>query len=626
MQLRKYRLISLILLVSLLFTSVTYAYVNPPFGSRTLRYGMSGGDVKTLQNFLNENGYPAGRANSYFGTRTRTAVKSFQAANALTPDGVAGRKTFDVIFKIMAAKNNGPVKYVVQAGDTLYSVARKHHATVAEIKQANGLTSDYIYVGQVLIIPKKQQPPQSQPPATPPPATQPPTAPPPVVQPPAGQPPATPPPATQPPATTPPPAAQPPAGQPPAQPPTVQYAEVIVKQATAGIRDTAGPTGQVIISMVNGARLPVVSVSGEWYGVKLYNGKKGWIHRNDVTGRTADTSPVRNILGFYTDDEPSMAGSYNTMVTQHDRLTSIAPFWFRINPTDAASLDPFGNFNQANAKKVIDDAHKRNVKALAVIHNLMYGTGSATSREVMKNLLATPESRKVFIDNVLKLMQDYSFDGVNIDTEYINLADRDKLSALMQELKTAFTEKGYVLTISIPGKMSDDLNNTWSGPFDYAALGQYADQVVVMMYLEHGYPGSPPGPISSAGFMEKILQFATTRIPADKIVSAVPVFGADYLVGGQDNKSLYLSYSQVMQRATANNAAVIFDDASKTPMFRYTNAAGQQREVWFENAASLAYKADIVNKWNLNGIALWRMGMEDPLAWDRIAAKMAAQK
>jgi spore germination protein YaaH len=48
--------------------------------------------------------------------------------------------------------------------------------------------------------------------------------------------------------------------------------------------------------------------------------------------------------------------------------------------------------------------------------------------------------------------------------------------------------------------------------------------------------------------------------------------------------------------------------------------------VWFENAESLAYKTDIVNKWNLNGLALWRMGMEDPLAWDSIAAKVDAQK
>lgn len=572
---RKYRIVSVFLLVSLLVSSVSYAFTNPAFGSRTLRYGMNGGDVKTLQNFLNENAYPVGRATSYFGSITRTAVKKFQAANSLTPDGVVGQKTFAVIFKIMEAKNKGSKKYIVQAGDTLYFIAKKHNTTINEIKKANSLTGDYIYPGQVLTIPKGQQLPPAQPPA---------------------------------------------------QPPTSQYTEVIVQKDTADIRASANTGGQVIISMVKDARLPVISVSGDWYEVKLYNNKKGWIHKDDVTGKTADTKPVRNILGFYTDDEPALAGSYNTMLTQSDRLTSVAPFWFQIDPADSASLDPFGAFNQANARKVVENAHRRNIKVLAVIHNLMYGTGSNTSREVMNNLLATPESRKVFIDNVLNLMQNYSFDGVNIDTEYVNLADRDKLSELIKELKTAFTEKGYVLTISVPGKMADDLNNTWSGPFDYAALGQYADQVVVMMYLEHGYPGSPPGPISSVGFIEKILQFATTKIPADKIIAAVPVFGADFSADGKDYKSLYLSYDQVMQRAKANNATIVLDDASKTPMFKYTDSAAQQREVWFDNAESLAYKTDIVNKWNLNGMALWRMGMEDPAVWDRIAEKATAQK
>lgn len=59
----------------------------------------------------------------------------------------------------MEAKNKGTVKYVVKPGDTLYLIARQHNTTVAEIKKANGLASDIIYPGQVLLIPKGQQSP-----------------------------------------------------------------------------------------------------------------------------------------------------------------------------------------------------------------------------------------------------------------------------------------------------------------------------------------------------------------------------------------------------------------------------------------------------------------------------------
>jgi LysM repeat protein len=45
------------------------------------------------------------------------------------------------------------VYYTVVQGDNLTSIASRFGVTVGAIKAANGLTSDLIYVGQVLIIP-----------------------------------------------------------------------------------------------------------------------------------------------------------------------------------------------------------------------------------------------------------------------------------------------------------------------------------------------------------------------------------------------------------------------------------------------------------------------------------------
>lgn len=44
------------------------------------------------------------------------------------------------------------IRYTVVAGDNLFRLARRFNTTVARIKQLNGLTSDIIYIGQVLII------------------------------------------------------------------------------------------------------------------------------------------------------------------------------------------------------------------------------------------------------------------------------------------------------------------------------------------------------------------------------------------------------------------------------------------------------------------------------------------
>jgi len=71
---------------------------------RTLRYGNSGEDVAFVQRRLMELGYLAGAADGQFGTATLAAVKAFQKANGLTVDGVAGTKTYGVMFSDAAIR------------------------------------------------------------------------------------------------------------------------------------------------------------------------------------------------------------------------------------------------------------------------------------------------------------------------------------------------------------------------------------------------------------------------------------------------------------------------------------------------------------------------------------------
>ncbi len=66
----------------------------PRFGSRTLRQGMSGGDVTVLQNRLNIAGQTqAGPATGFFNAATTVAVRAFQTRYGLTPDGIVGPVT-----------------------------------------------------------------------------------------------------------------------------------------------------------------------------------------------------------------------------------------------------------------------------------------------------------------------------------------------------------------------------------------------------------------------------------------------------------------------------------------------------------------------------------------------------
>lgn len=78
----------------------TRKYVEPPKLDRNLRYGMSGEDVKYVQQILLAEGAFHGTPLGNFLTRTRDAVKYFQGTHIgedgefLKPDGVVGPKTW----------------------------------------------------------------------------------------------------------------------------------------------------------------------------------------------------------------------------------------------------------------------------------------------------------------------------------------------------------------------------------------------------------------------------------------------------------------------------------------------------------------------------------------------------
>lgn len=63
----------------------------------SLRFGSTGTNVSILQENLTRLGYYYGDVTGNYGTKTRAAVRSFQKAEGLTADGIAGKKTFAAV-------------------------------------------------------------------------------------------------------------------------------------------------------------------------------------------------------------------------------------------------------------------------------------------------------------------------------------------------------------------------------------------------------------------------------------------------------------------------------------------------------------------------------------------------
>lgn len=452
------------------------------------------------------------------------------------------------------------IVYTVQPGDTLFKIARQYNTLVESITVLNRLTSPNLDVGQRLVIP--------------------------------------------------------------------QYTEAIVNVGRANVRSGPGVSNTVIATLSSGSKLPVTEATRDWFRVTLHNGNPGWISRNLVNFRTYDGSkPIQDIIGYYTLSEgPALPGSFRSFADNTSRLTEVPLFMYRFDRNNPTSIEKFGDFPDSDVEMLVSIAHRNNIMMLPVIHNLLYESGGQdVSRQVVKAMVATQESRATAISNIVALIDRFGFDGVNIDIEDVFMEDSRRLSMFYVELSRAMKSRGYFLSASVPSRIRDyPPFNPFSDPFDYATIGAAVDQFIVMLYNEHGWPGSGPGPVVSSGWMTKVISYTLTKMPASKVAAAISVFGFDFNL--TTGRNTYVTYAAAADLAKRYNKTVIFDQDTLTPMFDYTDEQGNKHEVWFENADSIIAKIRLAWQMGISGVALWRLGMEDPALWPRISSDIVVRR
>ncbi|WP_045521506.1 glycosyl hydrolase family 18 protein [Neobacillus niacini] len=329
----------------------------------------------------------------------------------------------------------------------------------------------------------------------------------------------------------------------------------------------------------------------------------------------------REVLGFYTEQEGTYPGSQPTVNSQFTNLSIIAPFWYKLDDKRPGSL--IDSVSADHKRKVIQNAHEKNVKVYLVVHNLFYET-LEKGKQVASNVIDNDKNRSVFIQNLRNEMNQFNYDGINIDIENLYLKDRDSFSLMIKKLCDTLHRDGKVVTVSVPANTGDSRSNPWSPWFDYAKLGLFADRLMIMTYDEHNV-NTTPGSTASVDWTEATIRYALNKgVPPSKILLGIAGYGWDWDTTA--NKALYSSYAQLMGHKTKYKAEILWDSRSQTPHFGYVDEKNHNHEVWFENSYSLQYKLNLVEKFNLQGIGIWRLGLEDPMYWTAIPGKIKVKK
>ncbi|USL44109.1 glycosyl hydrolase family 18 protein [Priestia megaterium] len=258
--------------------------------------------------------------------------------------------------------------------------------------------------------------------------------------------------------------------------------------------------------------------------------------------------------------------------------------------------------NDLNDLVAIETTWKNRVTPLVTITNL---TSEGFSSDLAHQVLNNPQARNNLVNNIFYLVSRKGYGGVNIDFERVKAEDRDLFTGFLRQLGERLKPAGYVLTIAVPAKTSEDI--PWLKGYDYGGIGAVVNYMFIMAYDWH-HAGSEPGPVVPITEVKRTIEFAIKSVPRRKLIIGVPLYGYNWSIPYKPGTvASAISNQDAIKTAMRYQSPIQYSKEYKSPFFQYRDQAGQMHEVWFEDVRSMSEKMVLVRKFGLQAIGAWQL-------------------
>jgi chitinase len=301
------------------------------------------------------------------------------------------------------------------------------------------------------------------------------------------------------------------------------------------------------------------------------------------------------------------------------------------DPPDAAFRGSFGQLQQ------LKQAHPRLRTLIAV--------GGWTGSAGFSDLAATPAGRELFAQSCVEFMRSYGFGGIDIDWEFpvagglpgnvTRPEDRENLTLLLAALRGELDAAGaadgrhYLLTLAAPATADLYAN------FELDRLHAHVDWIHLMAYDFAGGWSSLTGfhaalfddGVGPAGANADaaVQGYREAGVPRRKIVLGLPFYGRGWQGVADVNDGLYQPYAGLPMGTWEPGIFDFWDLADRflgtAPSYAssaagapwlYDSEAGLM--ISYDDADSIAAKADYVKQQGLGGVMFWDLSADDDTA------------
>ncbi|XP_054279682.1 uncharacterized protein LOC128997901 [Macrosteles quadrilineatus] len=360
----------------------------------------------------------------------------------------------------------------------------------------------------------------------------------------------------------------------------------------------------------------------------------------------------KRIIGYYTS-----WGKKKISGRELRRLTHVIYAFLEMKEDGTIDVGSADRKNAQNINDEVKNAKERleNLMELAALHphvKIMFAVGGWENSQYFSDVAASPQKRITFIASIVKMIQRYGFDGVDIDWEYPVTGganegipqDKQNYVNLMKEIRSALdnlaseVRRGEKFLLSFAGAAGQW---TLDPGFDLPGLLKHADFANIMSYDYFGawsskwgaYTG-PPSPLyfgmpprfSGKTNVDWTVKYYTckTQLP-HKINIGLPFYGRFWKnvgqpVDGKDGmwrtaervngvfEGGYKAWNEIPEFLETGGFEQNFHEKSRTP---YAWNPASKTFLGYENKKSLEAKVQYAVKKNVGGLMIWSVELDD---------------
>lgn len=306
----------------------------------------------------------------------------------------------------------------------------------------------------------------------------------------------------------------------------------------------------------------------------------------------------------------------NVLLRALPYLTYLAVFSYGF--TESGSLIP------ANDRELIRLAYQYGAGPVLVFSSIDENGGFSSDRAAM--LFSDPDLQNRVLDNLIAVMLDKGYVGMDADFEYIRPENAQGYFAFLERAAARLHANGLFLNVDLAPKTRADQPGLLYEAHDYERIGAIADTVLLMTY-EWGYTYGPPMAVAPRDQVRAVVEYAVTEMPASKILMGIPNYGYDWRLPYEQGVSRAdnLGNQYAVTLAGRRGAEIRFDERAQSPFFRYY-AGGAQHVVWFEDVRSIQGKLNLRDEYGLRGVGYWNIMRPFNQNWAYISTRYRVRK